>query len=707
MTSITETEDDLSGYMSDTPIDINPKYPKFNVSFAETVLICNLPKVTEAKFEKLKKVITKLASKIGALSDVGVNMPRDKESGTTAGFAFVEYANVEDAKKAVIALQGYQLDKNHKFDVIRYDDVKDVEEVPHEYTAPTPPEYRFPVDTEAWKYDEAFRDQFCIRHSGSATEVMWYDGGMGNGEPILAYDGNREKKQGIVWCDFYMQFSSKGSYIATLIPDKGVILWGGPEFSKINRFPAPGVEIVEFSPNEKFMLAIKDDPRDPAAIKAFDVESGKLLRTFPLRPEGIDKNDPVPIFSFSPDDAYLARMGNGLISIFDTKDMRLLDRRSLSTPGLKEFQWIPKGPENILAYWCPEHGNAPAHVDIVSIPSRKKLRQKNLFNVSKCNLSWHPDGNYLAVKVVRHTKSKKTLYNNIELFSLRENGIPVEMLEEKDSVQAFAWEPNGTKFALVHAEAPSSTKTSVSFYDMKKDSETTVKKGKKTVTVTSKVSELNKIETLSGKQCNRLFWSPQGGIIVMASLGESAAGTLEFYDTVNKTLAIKEHYRATEVSWDPSGRCVATSVVQPIGGGHFKFAMDNGYIIWNSQGKQLYQKNYESFYQLRWRPREALLSETKVKEIIANLKQYEKRFDKAGKERARAAYLEQTKGKRLLRSAYREHIARLRQFYDSLIDDRIILCDGYDTDDEDNYIETTVEIETILKSKEDVVVGRL
>ena len=180
MTSITETEDDLSGYMSDTPIDINPKYPKFNVSFAETVLICNLPKVTEAKFDKLKKVITKLASKIGALSDVGVNMPRDKESGTTAGFAFVEYANVEDAKKAVIALQGYQLDKNHKFDVIRYDDVKDVEEVPDEYTAPTPPEYRFPVDTEAWKYDEAFRDQFCIRHSGSATEVMWYDGGMGN-----------------------------------------------------------------------------------------------------------------------------------------------------------------------------------------------------------------------------------------------------------------------------------------------------------------------------------------------------------------------------------------------------------------------------------------------------------------------------------------------------------------------------------------------
>lgn len=100
------------------------------------------------------------------------------------------------------------------------------------------------------------------------------------------------------------------------------------------------------------------------------------------------------------------------------------------------------------------------------------------------------------------------------------------------------------------------------------------------------------------------------------------------------------------------------------------------------------------------------MSEEKVAEIVANLKQYEKRFDKAGKERARAAYLEQTKGKRRERTFYRECLARLQQLYDEQRYERIALNDGYDTDDEENYIETHFEIETILKSKEEVVLSK-
>ena len=84
---------------------------------------------------------------------------------------------------------------------------------------------------------------------------------------------------------------------------------------------------------------------------------------------------------------------------------------------------------------------------------------------------WHPDGTYLAVKVTRHTKSKKTLYNNIELFRVKDEGIPVEMLDIKDAVMALAWEPRGSKFAMIHAENPSASKVNVSFYDMMKKSE--------------------------------------------------------------------------------------------------------------------------------------------------------------------------------------------------------------------------------------------
>jgi translation initiation factor 3 subunit B len=143
---------------------------------------------------------------------------------------------------------------------------------------------------------------------------------------------------------------------------------------------------------------------------------------------------------------------------------------------------------------------------------------------------------------------------------------------------AFQWEPTGSRFAILHAENPSSTKVNVSFYDMFRTSSEPQKKGKKK-TENAIVAEVNKIETLEGKQCNCIFWSPAGRTIILAALGDSASGTLEFYDVENKTLVVKEHYRANQVLWDPSGRTVATTVSQPIGGGHFKFAVRGFFVM--------------------------------------------------------------------------------------------------------------------------------
>lgn len=322
---------------------------------------------------------------------------------------------------------------------------------------------------------------------------------------------------------------------------------------------------------------------------------------------------------------------------------------------------------------------------------------------------WHAQGDYLAVKVTRHTKSKKTFYNNIELFRLNESGVPVEMLDTKHAVMALVWEPNGSRFAMIHAENPSASKVDVSFYDMKKQVETKGGGGKKgkggAATQTELVSELHKVETLQGRQCNFLFWSPAGTNIIMASLGDSASGTLEFYDVDSKTMVVKEHYRANQVLWDPSGRTVATIVSQPVEGGHFKFAMDNGYILWSFQGKQLYQQSFETFYQFLWRPRENLLSRAEIDSVKKNLKKYEKAFDKADRVRARKLYLEETKGKRMERSKIRavmqknrEHRARRRAEY-------LALLGGYDSEDESNYVTREVTRETILSTKEEIVVG--
>ena len=116
---LAEEAAELDGYFSDTPLEPQPNYPPLDKSFDATIIITNLPKVPEAKLDKLTKVIVKIVSRIGNLAESpetdfnGVMMPFDSEKGSTLGFAFVEYETAEDANKAIVTLDGYKFDKNH------------------------------------------------------------------------------------------------------------------------------------------------------------------------------------------------------------------------------------------------------------------------------------------------------------------------------------------------------------------------------------------------------------------------------------------------------------------------------------------------------------------------------------------------------------------------------------------------------------------
>ena len=98
---------------------------------------------------------------------------------------------------------------------------------------------------------------------------------------------------------------------------------------------------------------------------------------------------------------------------------------------------------------------------------RVELRQKNLFSVADLRMTWHDQGHFLCVKVDKHSKSKKTLNSVFELFRLRDKEVPIEVSEfSKDaSIIAFAWEPKGIRFAVIHSEA-GSQRTDVSLYTM-------------------------------------------------------------------------------------------------------------------------------------------------------------------------------------------------------------------------------------------------
>lgn len=67
-------------------------------------------------------------------------------------------------------------------------------------------------------------------------------------------------------------------------------------------------------------------------------------------------------------------------------------------------------------------------------------------------------------------------------------------------------------------------------------------------------------EKFEQKTCNTLSWSPTGQFIVLAAL-RSSSYTLEFVDTSDFTITnTQEHFKLTDIEWDPTGRYVATIV---------------------------------------------------------------------------------------------------------------------------------------------------
>lgn len=71
---------------------------------------------------------------------------------------------------------------------------------------------------------------------------------------------------------------------------------------------------------------------------------------------------------------------------------------------------------------------------------------------------------------------------------------------------------------------------------------------------------MDKTEKFEQKSCNSLFWSPTGQFIVLASLRGSSY-QLDFVDTSDFTITnSQEHFKLTDVEWDPTGRYVVSTV---------------------------------------------------------------------------------------------------------------------------------------------------
>jgi translation initiation factor 3 subunit B len=198
-----------------------------------------------------------LASRIGNLSvdeDTGFNgafMCYDEEKDSSLGVCFLVYETAEEAKNAVDVLQGYSFDKKHQLVVTAYTRAKQLQSLAStDFKPPKPAPFLEKPNAAAWLEDSNQRDSFLIRFQ-SETVINWFDN---KNDPVVDYDGSREKEAGVAWCEFYCHWSNSGSYLATLVPSKGVILWSGTTYEKTARFVAPGVQVRRPRTTEKLSI---------------------------------------------------------------------------------------------------------------------------------------------------------------------------------------------------------------------------------------------------------------------------------------------------------------------------------------------------------------------------------------------------------------------------------------------------------------------
>ncbi|KAL2215031.1 eukaryotic translation initiation factor 3 subunit B [Thermoascus aurantiacus ATCC 26904] len=733
----TLSEQNLQEEDLEEEIDFSDLRAQYEVKLEEGldtfVVLDGLPIVPEESKPKLIKYLLKKLNTVGHTSEDAIFMPlNDKKM--SEGFAFVEYDTPEQALAAVKHLHGTPLDKKHTMlvnkltDIDRYGREGRIDE---EYKPPHIEPFQEKEHLRWWLGDPNARDQFAI-FRGDKVGVFW---NMKNNPPENIVDRAH-------WTQLFVQWSPQGTYLASTHP-QGVQLWGGPSFSKQKQFPHPFVQLIEFSPGESYLTTWSarpiqvDEPgvltyeEDGKNIIIWDIASGKPLRSFVSHelaagPDGEaaqKKKVQWPAFKWSADEKYVARMLQGQsISIYELPRMNLLDKTSVKIEGVMDFEWAPATPsregvkhyEQLLCFWTPEIGANPAKVGLMSIPSKEIVRTRNLFNVSDVKLHWQSEATYLCVKVDRHSKSKKSMATNLEIFRIKEKGVPVEVVDSlKDTVINFAWEPKGDRFVLITTgEAPTGAavapKTAVSFFAPEK-------------TKGGVVGNFKLIRTIEKKTSNAIYWSPKGRFVVVATVHSQQHFDLDFWDLdfegekpeSEKDLAANlqlmktiEHYGVTDIEWDPTGRYVVSSASV------WTHSMENGWNIHTFAGQTLAEHPTDKFKQFLWRPRPpTFLSKEEQKQIRKNLREYSREFeeeDKYAVDIANTAVVE--KRKRVLS----EWLAWIRREKELLIEERKALGLPEEGDDAVDLIrvpgaearaDTVVEeiVEEIIEETEEIV----
>ena len=271
-------------------------------------------------------------------------------------YAFVEYQTPQQAQKACKTIHGTAIDKKHTLGVNKITDIDRYGregKVSDEYIPPDIPNFEPKEHLRWWLGDPNCRDQF-VMYKGDNVAVCW-NKKKDHPDTII------ERQH---WTEKFVTWSPQGTYLATM-HFRGMQLWGGPSWHRLERFPHPAVELIDFSPNEKYLCTwsykpIEVEEGDPVLSEEddgknyiiWDMATGRPLRSFamydlatgPVGPDGqpVKKQLPWPTFKWSADDKYVARMKEGEgIHVYELPSMKLMDKKQVRQSCPEIYPPIP------------------------------------------------------------------------------------------------------------------------------------------------------------------------------------------------------------------------------------------------------------------------------------------------------------------------------------------------------------------------------
>jgi translation initiation factor 3 subunit B len=638
------------------------------LSRAKETLVVVIGLNPELKFADVSKRLTDVAKEClkedGSSEEPVIWIPLDKNDRgdpCLRGFAYLHFSRVDESEKFALLWRTHPAIRPIlQKDMIAYSyaQMKRLVGVPEECPSFGRDDFLEKRNFYSWvaddKGDNAFREQYVIRYKGEKwheTEVYWFDDRVPRVHREVFYDGTREHDTGKTLTTSAIQWSSNGSFLASL-SRHGVMLWGGPEMDLVRKCEHQMVNYVDFSPNETCLITCNTStPADEAEESSRSSKSKKSgleqkvivwdlthKRDHEMRPFGdtsvglalhLKVGAWWPVIKWGADDRFFAhRSANtkstrfdkmrardlNQLSIYDGSTFVKVGKESFATPNLYDFAFSPT--QDLLAFTTRASGKDMASLTIISLPGKEIVKTQTLGGAVSCALYWQSNGDYVAVKIVLKDHSSR-----VGIMCVKDDGMPWILTGSMPKLAYFTWEPDSDRFAVLQNDNRLNPSfPSASFFAVSPPKIT-------------RILRLVEVER-DLFRANGIHFAPMGGRAVISFIEPQKMGHLIFVDLRTGRTVKRTHDEANFISWDQSGRYLATASCQPMGS--TAAGDETGYIIWSFQGEQLDRRQIPRFYQFQWRQRPALealeIKKPRVDELKGRMEGYKREFEKSDRD---------------------------------------------------------------------------